>query len=232
MGAAGTRPNELSSNPAANRKVPEVLVLGLGNTRLSDDGIGVLVVRHLARDPETPPGLRAVDAGAFGFRFTSKLRRSQAILIVNVAEIGAPAGTTRLLGREELDEDIESGGRIVARDSGLKELLVLARRQGYQPKRLALLAVQPESLDWGEELSPPVYKSLPMVCEQVVETVLAWQHGAEPISNFKSLKGFSRNTDAWDSGAGYFRDLDADREFPDRPAAQEVQAGAGMIEST
>ena len=193
MGETRTIPIELSSKHLASRKPPEVLVLGLGNTRLTDDGIGVRVVRHLARDPQTPPGLRALDAGAFGFRLLSNLNKAQAILMVDVAEIGAPAGTTCLFEREELALHISRGGHIAAYESGLIELLNLTRLnltrlQGYRPKRLALLAVQPESLDWGDDLSAPVAAALPMVCDQVVRTVLSWQQAAGAIHGFQSLK--------------------------------------------
>ena len=41
----------------------DVLVLGLGNTLLADDGVGVHVVRQLAGDPDTPPCLRTLDGG-------------------------------------------------------------------------------------------------------------------------------------------------------------------------
>jgi hydrogenase maturation protease len=191
MGAARPIPNEYSSKPAADGKPPEVLVLGLGNTRLTDDGVGVWVVRHLAHNPETPPGLLALDAGAFGFRFLSKLKRAQAVLIVDVAEIGAPAGATCLLEREALAMHMERGGRISAHNSGLAELLDLVRLKGYRPKRFALLAVQPDSVDWGEDLSGPVSESLPTVCEQVVRTVLAWQQAPQAVPSHQSLDGSS-----------------------------------------
>jgi len=160
---------------SATAKPKEVLVLGLGNPRLADDGIGVHVVRHLARDKETPPGLRALDAGTFGFRLLSKLTKAEAVLMVDAAEIGAAPGETRLLEREELALHVSRGGRIAAHESGLVGLLTLARMQGYQPKRLALLAVQPQTMDWGEDMSTPVSESLPLVCDQVIRTVLAWQ---------------------------------------------------------
>ncbi len=176
MFASRTTPARLSMS--ATRKPPEVLVLGLGNTRLADDGIGVHVVRQLARDPETPPGLKALDAGAFGFRLLSKLTKAQAVLMVDVADLGAPPGTTRLLEREELVLHVSRGGRVSAHESGLVDLLTLARMEGYQPKRLALLAVQPQTLEWGEDMSAPVSESLPLVCEQVVRTVLDWQRAS------------------------------------------------------
>jgi hydrogenase maturation protease len=198
MSETRTIPIKLAAKHLASRKPPEVLVLGLGNTRLTDDGIGVRVVRHLARDPQTPPSLRALDAGAFGFRLLSTLNKAQAILLVDVAEIGAPAGTTCLFEREELALHISRGGQIAAYKSGLIELLNrtrinLTRLQGYKPKRLALLAVQPESLDWGDDLSAPVAAALPMVCEQVVCTVLAWQRAAEAVHSSQSGNGPSAN---------------------------------------
>jgi len=55
------------------------------------------------------------------------------------------------------------------------------------------LAVQPGSLDWADDLSAPVAAALPMVCEQVVGTVLAWQRAAEAVRNFQSLNGLSAN---------------------------------------
>jgi len=186
-------PIKMSLKPATNREPLEVYVLGLGNTRLADDGIGVHVVRRLAHDSETPPGLRAHDSGAFGFRLLSKLTKADAVLMVDAVYMGAPAGTTCLLEREELAQHVASGGRIGAHESGLVQLLTRARQQGYKPSRLALLAVQPQSLEWDEDLSPPVFKSLPMVCEEVVRTVLAWQQSAQTVSNIQSLVGFCAN---------------------------------------
>jgi hypothetical protein len=42
-------------------------------------------------------------------------------------------------------------------------------------------------------LSAPVYEALPVVCEQIVDTVLAWQQAAEAVPNFRSLEGFRAN---------------------------------------
>jgi hydrogenase maturation protease len=159
-------------------KPKEILVLGLGNTRLADDGIGIHVVRHLARDPATPPGLKPLDGGAFGFRLLSKLTKAPAVLIVDAAELGAPPGTICLLEREELALHVSRGGRIAAHESGLVDLLTLARLHGPSQRRLALLAVQPQSMEWDEDMSTPVAESLPVVCQEVVRTVLAWQDAA------------------------------------------------------
>jgi hydrogenase maturation protease len=177
MNEATTIPNLLQKR-SDRPELREILVLGLGNARLADDGVGVHVVRHLARDPETPPCLRPLSAGAFGFRLLSKLTKARAVLIVDAAELGAPPGTTCLLEREELALHISRGGRIGAHESGLVDLLTMGRVQNRLPRRLALLAVQPHSVDWSDDLSPPLAELLPQVCEEVVKTVLAWQEAA------------------------------------------------------
>ncbi len=156
----------------------DVLVLGLGNTLLGDDGVGVHVVRHLANAPDTPPGLRPLDGGTLGFRLLAALLDSDAVIVVDAAQLGDPAGTICLLDQLVLADHVGRGGRMSAHEAGLVELLTMARIAGWAPTRLALVGIEPQRVDWGEQLSPSVALSFPAACRAVVRTVLAWQ--AEP----------------------------------------------------
>lgn len=160
------------------RRGKDVLVLGLGNILLEDDGVGVHVVRRLATDPDAPPGLCPVDGGTLGFRLATLLTRSDAVLFVDAAQLGEPGGAVRLLDRSALADHVSRGGRMSAHEAGLVDLLTLARMEGWQPRRLALLGIQPQRIDWGEQLSEPVARSLPEACRAVVRTILAWQSAA------------------------------------------------------
>jgi len=153
----------------------DVLVLGLGNTLLGDDGIGVHVVRQLASDQDTPPGLHAVDGGTLGFRLLATLTQAGAVVIVDAAEFGEPSGTVRLFDQHSLADRVSRGGRMSAHEAGLLDLLTLARLERWSPTRLALLGIQPDRIDWGEQLSEPVATALPLACRAVVQTVLSWQ---------------------------------------------------------
>ena len=159
----------------ATRRTRDVLVLGLGNTLLADDGVGVHVVRRLARDRHAPPGLHAVDGGTLGFRLLDHVTRSDAVLVVDAADFGEPGGTIRLLDRDALASHISRGGRRSAHEAGLVDLLILARLEGWAPARLTLLGIQPQVIDWGEQLSEPVAHSVATACRTAVQTVLAWQ---------------------------------------------------------
>jgi hydrogenase maturation protease len=164
----------MSFDPAT-RGARDVLVLGLGNTLLADDGVGVHVVRHLASDPDTPSGLRPLDGGTLGFRLMHALTRSDCVILIDAAQLGEPAGTLRLLDQEALADHVSRGGRKSAHEAGLADLLTLAWLEGWAPVRLALLGIQPQRINWGERLSEPVARAVPAACQAVVRIVLAWQ---------------------------------------------------------
>jgi hydrogenase maturation protease len=156
----------------------DVLVLGLGNTLLADDGVGVHVVRHLASNCDAPPGLRTLDGGTLGFRLMAAITEAQAVIVVDAAQLGERPGTVRLLARDALADHVGRGGRMSAHEAGLVDLLTLARLEGWAPTRLALIGIQPKVIDWGERLSPPVSRSLPLACRAVIRTARTWQAAA------------------------------------------------------
>ncbi len=168
-GAAATQPRPYA--PAGNQPV---LVLGLGNTLLADDGVGIHIIRSLAQDPMTPPCLLPVDGGTLGFRLLDQIARAQAVLIIDAAQLGAPAGTVRLLDRQQLALHVQRSGRLSAHEAGLADLLTLARLEGFAPRYLALLGIQPQTIDWGQTLSPQVARAAPLACQLAVQTALAW----------------------------------------------------------
>lgn len=159
---------------SAMRAVRDVTVLGLGNILLSDDGVGVHVARSLAMNPGSPQGLRALDGGAPGFCLLNALTQSDSLLIVDAAQLGEQPGAMRLLEEQELHDHVSRSDRMFAHEAGLADLLTLAKREGWAPKHLALLGVQPQLVDWGEALSEKVAQAVPAACRKVTEKVLNW----------------------------------------------------------
>jgi hydrogenase maturation protease len=153
----------------------DVLVLGIGNTLLADDGVGVHVVRHLASDPDTPSCLRPLDGGTLGFRLMGTLTQSDSVILIDAAQLDAPAGTLRLLDGHMLADHVSRGGRMSAHEAGLVDLLALARLTGWIPTHLVLLGIQPHCIGWGSQLSKPLARVFPAACRMVVQTVLDWQ---------------------------------------------------------
>jgi hydrogenase maturation protease len=155
-----------------------VLVLGLGNTLLADDGVGVHIVRRLAVQPVKLAGLHPVDGGTLGFRLLDILTRARDVLLVDAADIGSIPGSIRLFDEEQVRSHMAKTGRVSAHEAGLIDLLTLARLDGWKPARLALLGIQPLLVDWGVRLSPQVADAIPAACQEVLRTVRDWRWAA------------------------------------------------------
>jgi hydrogenase maturation protease len=174
MDGSAPPPNQIQSGPWRHR-VGGVLVIGIGNTLLCDDGVGVHVVRRLATNPDTPAFLYPLDGGTIGFRLMANVARSDAALFIDAAELGRPPGTIRLLEGAALDAYTRRGGRVSAHEAGLVDLLTLARMDGWTPRHVAVLGIQPHRIDWDERLSELVARALPAACDMAIDTAHRWR---------------------------------------------------------
>jgi hydrogenase maturation protease len=155
-----------------SRQDGEVLVLGVGNVLLSDDGIGVHAVRRLATDPSSEtPQVRIVDGGTLGLELLPLVDDARALLLIDAVELGAPPGTVVLLRGEDLRDHL--GGKMSAHQAGVGDLVAVARLLGKLPERTSLVGVQPAALDVGLELSPPVEAALADAIRLIREEVAA-----------------------------------------------------------
>ena len=143
----------------AGPRRPRILVAGIGNIFLGDDGFGVAVAQRLARNA-LPPGVLVVDFGIRGMDLAYALQEElDAVVLVDAAPRGEPPGTLSVI-EPELDE------REVALDThGMDpvKVLALARALGRVPPRVVVVACEPAVVVSGEhdedlvgELSEPV----------------------------------------------------------------------------
>ncbi|MFI7545188.1 HyaD/HybD family hydrogenase maturation endopeptidase [Actinoplanes sp. NPDC049599] len=128
-----------------------VLVLGVGNELLGDDGVGVVAARRLADPPL--PGVEVVDGGTLGLMLMPYLAGRRAVLILDaVSQAGRAPGDLVVLH----DHDVRRGHgvRATAHDIGLVDALSAAELAGCAPHRITLVGIVPVSVAdrWG--LSP------------------------------------------------------------------------------
>jgi hydrogenase maturation protease len=159
----------MNGSPSKN-----ALVLGIGNILLADDGVGVHVIRRLCADEALPSWARAVDGGTMGFRLTGVLHAAGDVLIVDATDFGAAPGAIRLLDKETLAAHVAGSKKTSAHEAGLGDLLNLLRLENVSPRHLAVLAIQPRIVDWGERLSEPVAKAVDLACALAKLTVTDW----------------------------------------------------------
>lgn len=152
-----------------------VLVLGFGNVLLRDDGAGVRLLERLRVlcSPEAP-ATQFVDAGTLSFSLLPYIESAHSLLVIDAAELRAPAGSTALYQDAAMDAFLASTRRRTVHELGIIDLMDMARLRGLLPRRRALLCIQPERIQWGEALSEPVAQGLPEAARQAHALLQEW----------------------------------------------------------
>ncbi len=147
-----------------------VLVMGIGNTLLRDDGVGVTVTEKLRAEFDSAEGLRFVDGGTLGLSLLPDIEDARSLIVVDAAELGEPAGTIKVFRNEDMDRQL-SGKKSTVHELALSDLLAAASMTGRQPVDRVLVAIQPASTEWGLDPTPPVAESIPTACSLVMDMV-------------------------------------------------------------
>jgi hydrogenase maturation protease len=154
--------------------VTKVLVLGVGNSLLTDDGVGVHAAARLRLETPMPPDVTILDAGTLSFSLLPALEQSDALIAIDAARGGGEPGEVRVREGDEVERFLQRSGRSV-HEVGLSDLLDMARLSGQLPGRRVLIGVEPQVIDWGLGLSAPVAAALPRCVDLAVEFIGRWQ---------------------------------------------------------
>lgn len=159
--------------------ISSVLLLGVGNILLQDEGLGVYALRRLAERYHLPPGVEAVDGGVQGLDLLSMLESARSLLIIDAIYTGgAPGGIVRLEG-QAIPSALAL--KMSMHQMGIQELLALGSLRGTLPTRVVLWGMQPEAMDWGLELTPSVAAGLDELVAAVAGELVAWGEELLPI---------------------------------------------------
>jgi hydrogenase maturation protease len=150
------------------------LVLGLGNTLLQDEGIGVHVIGELARQGSDTPWVEFMDGGTLSFTLADPIGAAAALIVVDTAQLDSAPGTIRIFEGEEMDAFVGSGRKTSVHEVSLRDLLAIASLEGRLPARRALVGIQPRVMDWGHAPSPAVAAAIPRACAQVRALLERW----------------------------------------------------------
>jgi hydrogenase maturation protease len=150
----------------------KVLVLGLGNALLTDDGVGVHVIAALEGNV-TSGGVASVvvlDGGTLGLSLLPEIESAAALIVVDAANFGGAPGDVRVFDAEAMDVQL-GAAKTSAHELALADLIGAARLQGSLPERRALVGIAPLSVEWGLEPTPKVAASIPVACAEI-ETLI------------------------------------------------------------
>lgn len=153
----------------------KTLVLGIGNTLLSDEGIGIHVLRELQQNNQIQGDIEYLDGGTLSFTLATPIENCNQFIVIDASEIKSKPGVVKVFENDEMDTFITSGNKKSVHEVGLVDVMSIAMLTGNLPTKRALIGIQPDSLDWGNQPTELVKKSIPVACQHVENLITVWQ---------------------------------------------------------
>ncbi len=157
-----TKERHPARTPAQARPV---LVLGLGNILLRDEGVGVHVVRAMER-LDLPPRVELCDGATAGLDLLDILADRRKVVVIDAFAGPHEAGTVLRFGPGELVP--RQSPDVSLHEMGFLETLTVAGRLGIAPREVVVLGVKPLSVECGLDLSPEIARLVPRIIELVM----------------------------------------------------------------
>ncbi len=168
----GGRGEDFSDTPALPR-FPAILILGLGNPLLGDDGVGWRVAEECAKHTT-----HEVDCHAGGgLSLMERLVGYEQAILIDALDTGKEVpGSVNVCRLEELT-NLAAGHLASSHDTTLHNALAAGRAMGVTlPREVMLVTIESHRVyDFSETLSPPVAAAVPRAAQRVQDIVNAWK---------------------------------------------------------
>ena len=155
------------------------IVLGLGNTLHSDDGVGPKAIEKLRNDPRVPGDVSLIEGGTLGLELLTYIWDCSYLLVLDAVDVEQPPGTLVRMSNQEL-QTLPGKGSV--HQLGVADLLVALRVLAYRTPEVVLLGVQPATTAWGTELSPAVAAALLALADAAIAELCHRPHRQEEIT--------------------------------------------------
>jgi len=152
----------------------DTLVLGIGNTLLSDEGVGVHATRYMSQRYGDLENIRFMDGGTLSFTLTTPIENTTNLIVIDAAQLNESPGTFRTFVGSAMDDYLNGQTRRSVHEVGLMDLMSMVRLAGRLPTNRALVAIQPDSIVWGTVPTQELRTVIPDIAEKVMELVHRW----------------------------------------------------------
>ena len=148
-----------------------VLVVGVGNILLGDEGVGIHAIRELDRRFQFPENVTLTDGGTAGLLLMGEILQAEKVLILDAIRSGNPTGTVVRLDGTALGSALQ--GKLSPHELGLGDILSAARLQGFDAE-VVVLGIEPERIELGLTLSATVASAVPRWIEAALDELRRW----------------------------------------------------------
>lgn len=145
----------------------KIVVLGLGNALLKDEGVGIHVIHALQHIP-VPEEVEMIDGGTSP-DIIHLIENAHKLIVVDAARAGGEPGTIYRL----TPDDIASQCELPLSTHGITlfHSLRLMESLGNSPEQTVIIGIEAKEIDLGLELSPELEQKVPSIVEVVLEEI-------------------------------------------------------------
>ncbi|NLT19934.1 MAG: hydrogenase maturation protease [Syntrophomonadaceae bacterium] len=146
----------------------KVMVVGIGNYILQDEGVGVHAINRLM-EMDFPEGVEIVDGGTHSYDLVDFFCQADNLIIIDAIQAGEEPGTMYRAPLEEMGLKSEENCTSLHQLHFI-EAIKMVNLMGYYP-RVIVFGVEPQVIDWGLELTPSIAEKLPRLTELVAQEI-------------------------------------------------------------
>ncbi len=164
------------------------IILGIGNTLLQDEGIGIHLLDYIQKAYphwEQQFDIQLIDGGTLSFDLLTLICSTQKLIILDAIRLNQPAGSVYCLQDQSMDQFLAQPGKSV-HEVSLQDLFDMSRLTEQLPEQRALIGIEPKTIDWGSQLTSDVNQSLSEAGNKVKQVLEQWGVIDTPVQSLKA----------------------------------------------
>ena len=146
----------------------KIIVLGLGNILLKDEGVGVWIAEEIAKR-SLPENVEVIDGGTASLDIFISIKDVEKLIIIDALRGGEKPGTVYRLHPEDLPAISDS--YMSVHQINILEELSIAQKTGNTPQETVIIGVEPEEIDWGLGVTANIKRMFPEIIDIVLKEV-------------------------------------------------------------
>ena len=143
----------------------KIVVIGIGNLLLMDEGIGVHTINELEKH-DLPGSIEIYDGGTGGFKLIDLMHGAARVIFIDAVETGKAPGSVTIFSAEEV-RSIYNNKKYSLHDTDLMEIIKMTKILG-NPPMIEIVGIQPKTINYGTTLSKELADSM----SNIINTVL------------------------------------------------------------
>jgi len=147
------------------------VVLGIGNTILTDEAAGVRAAMALADAYRIPDNVQVIDGGTSGMEMIEDLSDLDLLVVIDVVKTGAAPGTVVKIAGDDIPVFFRR--KLSPHQIALPDVLASLELLGTMPREIVVLGVEPVSLELGMEMTPTVAEKIPKLVDMALTELAA-----------------------------------------------------------